>query len=512
MKKAIYILLLIIASWSCTSDFLNTRPQSDTDVTTIFETVENAELAINGLCKLMTIKYSNTAIYGEGTIKYFYGNYLGNDFQVSNYTKYFRTTNGLYLEDNTHYTDWYPWFYYYKLISNANAVICNIDNAKGSIEKKQFIKAQALTFRAYSYFMLSQFYCRRWVDSNNGGSRGLPLRIDESFGDLAASTLAEVYGQIYADLDEAIGLYQSSGLNRPANDNYSPNMDVAYATYARAALTREDWENAERYARFARESYPLMSAAEYKDGGFSLPNKEWIWSSYGAVDESLSHSSFFANMGSNSSASIGKNNPGAISKELYNRIPATDIRHEMFLDPLQDTVDYSNGAAATTLTNRAKTKYASKLNSESVIFAYMQFKFQAQALPGVGHLNHFRAAEMYLIEAEACCHLPGREKDVCQLLQELNSDRDPAYTCMQTGDALLEEVKLYRRIELWGEGFDWFDHKRWNVSIVRKTFNEGGSFADAFAITLNPGDINRWTFVYPSREVDYNGLISSSKE
>ena len=63
-------------------------------------------------------------------------------------------------------------------------------------------------------------------------------------------------------------------------------------------------------------------------------------------------------------------------------------------------------------------------------------------------------------------------------------------------------MKLYRRIELWGEGFNWFDYKRWNVPIVRKTFNNGGSFASGFAITLNPDEKNNWTFVYPSRELD----------
>ncbi|MDE5610532.1 MAG: RagB/SusD family nutrient uptake outer membrane protein [Odoribacter sp.] len=512
MKKVIYSLSLMIASWSCSSSYLDTAPQSNADAKIIFATTENAEFVINGICKLMCMKHSSQALFGEGTIKVFYGDYPGNDFQPSSYTSYAAVTNGNFYENNTHFINYYPWYYYYKLIGNANAVICHIDDAQGLIEKKQFIKAQALTFRAYSYLMLSQLYCRRWVDSN-GDSRGLPLRLDEGEDDdLVASTLAEVYGRIYADLDEAIGLYQSSGLNRPAKDNYSPNIDVAYATYARAALTRGDWENAAHYASLVRKNYPLMSAEEYTEGGFSTPNAEWIWSSYGAPDESEGFASFLAYMASNSSSGQCVKRPGAIAKELYDRIPVTDIRRGMFLDPKEDAFSSSNGLAENELDKRARLEYGTKLYSESMIFAYMQFKFQVQAQPGVGHVNHFRVAEMYLTEAEACCHLAGREKDARQLLQELNSDRDPAYTCTQTGDALLEEVRLYRRIELWGEGFNWFDYKRWNLPIVRKTFAKGGSFASGFAITLNPGDKNNWTFVYPSREVDYNGLIPSSKE
>ena len=51
---------------------------------------------------------------------------------------------------------------------------------------------------------------------------------------------------------------------------------MAYAIYARAALTREDWAAAAKYAPLARKDYPLMSNADYVDGGFSTPNREWI--------------------------------------------------------------------------------------------------------------------------------------------------------------------------------------------------------------------------------------------
>ena len=63
---------------------------------------------------------------------------------------------------NSLYT-YYPWFYYYKLISNANSVILHVDEAEGIEADKQFLKAQGLTFRAYAYMMLAQIYCKRWV-------------------------------------------------------------------------------------------------------------------------------------------------------------------------------------------------------------------------------------------------------------------------------------------------------------------------------------------------------------
>ena len=247
MKKILYTLGLTVLLASCGSNYLDTVPQSSTGTATIFETTQNAKLAINGICRLMVNQYlSSQGFNGEGTIKTWYGNYPGNDFQKSNLTGWSSIINSLYHERNTSSYCYYPWFYYYKLIGNANAIIENIDNASGSNEEKQFIKAQALTFRAYSYMMLSQLYCHRWCDSNNGSSRGLPLRIDLSTGELPTSTLAEVYGRIYEDLNEAISNFTASELDRASGDNYSPNLDVAYATYARAALTREDWATAAR--------------------------------------------------------------------------------------------------------------------------------------------------------------------------------------------------------------------------------------------------------------------------
>ena len=109
--------------------------------------------------------------------------------------------------------DSYPWYYYYLIIGNANAVINRIDKAEGSQEEKDFLKAEALTFRAYSFFRLAELYCEPWARSNDGATDGVVLRIKEvaeagEETDLKLSTLAETYKQVYDDLDEALRLYR----------------------------------------------------------------------------------------------------------------------------------------------------------------------------------------------------------------------------------------------------------------------------------------------------------------
>jgi len=512
MKKNILRLTAVLAALSlaaaCSEDYLETAPESSTSPATIFETTKNAELAINGICRAMSNQYLGTqGMNGEGTIKTWYGNF-GNDLQRCNHTGWASLWNHTYNELTTSKYLYYPWFYYYKIIGNANQVIVNIDGAAGEEAERQFLKAQGLVFRAYSYTMLTQLYCYRWSEGN-GSQNGLPLRLDLSTGDLPLSTLSETFAQIYADLDEAISLFTASGLNRGSDEFYKPNLDVAYAVYARAALIREDWSNAAKYAALARKGHALMSQDDYMNSGFSVPNNEWIWGVYDASDQTLYYYSYFAYQGSNASSGMQRNYPLAISKELYDQIPETDVRRKMWLGPSDKEWAETNAAGRSTKTlyTRAFSEYGDKLYRTSLVYGYMQFKFQVQFYPGGGPFNVIRAAEMYLTEAEAECHL-NNDSAAQKLLNELNKNLDASYKCTKTGSALLDEVRLYRRIDLWGEGFDYFDYKRWNLPIVKKSKAQGGSFHATFAGTIAVEDGNHWTWMIPARETDYNDSIN----
>ena len=518
MKYIVRISLILAAlslAAACSKDYMETAPESSTSPATIFATTDNVNLAINGMCKMMTTQYwSQQGLNGEGTIKTWYGNF-GNDLQRCNQTGWAPLWNHTYHESvNSSYLC-YPWYYYYKIISNANQVIENVDGAEGPEGERQFLKAQAYTFRAHAYTMLMQLYAYRWQDSNNGAANGVALRLSTSANedgnfDIALSSQAECYAQIYADCDEAISLFQASGVDRKASDFYKPNLNVAYAVKTRAALVREDWATAAACAPKAREGHPLMSKDQYMNGGFSDENNEWIWGVYEAEDQTIYYYSFFAYQASNASSSMQRNYPLAISKELYDQIPTTDARRKMWLEPTDAEAKELNAAGRSTKTlyKRAFAEYGDRLYSTSLVYQYMQFKFLATFMPGGGSFNIYRSAEMYLAEAEALCHIGGQDAKVQSLLKELNKNLNPSYTCTKTGADLLTEVKLYRRIDLWGEGFDWYDYKRWNEPIVRHNKANGGNFNDAFAVTINVGDGNRWTWKIPRNETDYNKLIT----
>lgn len=507
-NKCIVAIIVVSMLASCKKDYLDTKPTNATSPDDVFATTKSAAGAINGLAKLMTQqKLSSQGFNGEGTIKMWYGNYPGNDFST-NLPGWSSVINLEYYATPTSTYTYYPWYYYYSIIGNANTIIASIDKAEGPEKEKQFIKAQALTFRAYSYMMLAQLYGNRWSDSQNGATSAVVLRTEPTTTDLPLSSLGDTYKLIYDDLNTAISLFTTSGLTRTAAQFYLPNINVAYATYARAALNRQDYTNAENYANKARQDNGLMTVAQYRSG-FNTSNSEWIWGSYGALDETLFFYSYHAYIAYNSTASAVKSSPRSMSKTLWTKIPATDIRKALFLNPQGYVFDATTGLGNTAAFNYAKSLYP-LLQSDAKAYPYMQFKISNTDQAGVGNLNHFRSSEMLLIEAEAKYYLNKPAADIQALMNTLTktSLRDPSYNCVSTGAALLAEIKTYRAIELWGEGFDFFDLKRWGDKIERKNYANGGNFVPTLDVTINPSEKNKWTIVTPARENDYNNLIN----
>lgn len=504
-------LLLPLFCYSCAGDYLDTAPTSEVSPADLFKNEEYAAYAVSGLEKLMkttyaTNKLDGVSFNGEGSAKLMYAEYQGADMYCPRNNFYTIFNGASHAIPTSSYTE-YMWHYYYKVISNANTIITYVNPE--SSRKFKYIYAQALTYRAYCYLQLLQFYSPRWCDSQNGSADGVVLRLDIATGDCPLSSMLACYEQIYKDLDNAITFYQVSGISRTGDENHKVNIDAAYAIYARAALTREDWATAARYAALARVGYPLMIANEYLNG-FSTVNQEWIWSIYDSAEESLGASSLAARLAYNSTSALVCTYPACINRELFDALPESDIRRKLFLNPDGYTYNTS-GVAGNGLADSELTAYAQRLypdlDASAKVYAYMSFKFKCIDKVGAMPFNLFRSSEMYLIEAEANCHLtPRKEDEARQLLKELvhDSGRDPEYTCNKSGQELLDEIKFYRRIELWGEGFSWFDYKRRKDTIERHTFTDGGNYMTNAAITIYPEDANNWMWVIPAKEYEYN--------
>jgi hypothetical protein len=116
-----------------------------------------------------------------------------------------------------------------------------------------------------------------------------------------------------------------------------------------------------------------------------------------------------------------------------------------------------------------------------------------------------RAAEMYLIEAEARAR-QGQEPAARTALFNLVKARNPNYVITErAGQALIDEIMFNRRIELWGEGFRFTDLKRTNSPLNRNGIpNHLPALAQIFDV---PADDVKWEFLFPQDEINTNKAI-----
>ena len=521
---------------SCGSDYLETKPTASVSSTEAVATTDMAYKALNGIARCQTTQhYAFTQGFaGENAIMRLYENLPSQNYNYNYYASGWAPIHNQTFHNRTSTIyDGYAWYYYYQLIGQANRIIAHIDAATGSDEDKKFIKASALSFRAYSYEKLIHYYCYRWQDSNNGASQGVVLRLDESTGDAPFATLAETVAQIYKDCQEAITLFGESGIDRPAREVWIPNENVAHAVYARAALFSQDYQTAVDQAKLAKQGYPLMSNDSYA-AGFCEPTSEWIMGSYGDDSENNFYWSYGTQGACNGYYATADGNPtgaGTIGHELISRIPNNDARKQNFLTEdkfpnldlskeskyyytfgILGMMDDNIYEQADSIVKAHQAKGLTTPYQAGFYYLDANLKFYVKALPGVGYVPFIRSSEMVLIEAEANYFL-GKTAEAQAALVELNatSGRNPEYTCTKTGEELLSEIQDYRCLELWGEGFEWSDFKRWNKAVVRKSFAEGGNAHQSVAITIKPEDGNKWTWGVPLNETDYNADATAPK-
>lgn len=545
---------------SCSGDYLDLEPESEFTNNTVFESEDAIKLAAYGMCGNMYRQYSSLYDFrwfnGEPWVSMFYGEAPGSD-----YICYFwvRSQNVVVNWDIMSQHDsnaaFMGWTYCYGIIASANNIIAGTEAEDPTTlsESVRFYRAHALAMRAHAYTRLLQIYGPRWQDSQNGAKKTIPLRLVPADTNTDAvcplSTMGEVLASIYKDLDEAISIYDSVKMSR--SYYWEPDGSVARGLYARAALLKEDWATAEKMAHDARAGYPIMSSEEYMDG-FAAPNAEWMW----ACDDNFSgiyYASFGATYACNGAYPTlwGNIGAGAIDISLYNKMDRNDVRRQLFFTPATagvyagkkdfynkknistTSMDINRGGLAKSFDEFCNKRYnavgaskgwyppyANPTNGQRTgILAQFgaQFKFWGIDEYSSSSFPYMRGAEMLFIEAEAACH-NGNEAVAIANLKEVNEKR---YTknykpSTSSGEALLEEVRLNKRLELWGEGYSWFDMKRWNVDMVREPWREddteSGNWPELMTIGNYDADSHYgWRWAIPRAEYQYNTAIDPSE-
>lgn len=489
VKTILFGLLVVGTMTSCESDFLETSPTDSVSESNATATADNLMLIINGIHRSLYVRQGGqgfSGIAGEFIIQDSYGEDVVHPAVGLNW--HMDAVRWQSQANENSFTIEYPYNFYYRMIRNANMIITDGDKATGNQEVKEKAIGEAYAYRAFFYHQLVQLYGKPYVaGGGNATNLGIPLRLTPTEEPLPRASVEAVYKQINEDLDKAL-----TYLNNKSRIHKSHfNTNVVIGLKARVALTQGRWQDAATFANRARSGFTLMSNAEYKAGFNQLSNKEWMWGSEIISDQSDGYGNFGGYMSRNFSSSTIRRAPKVMSKKLFDAFPASDVRTQV-VDP--------TGAHK-----------ALGLPSNFSKFPYTSQKFLAASTSDSRmDVPLMRAAEMYLIEAEALARA-GRENDSKIVLNEFELNRNPAYVpTATTGQAYIDRILLSRRIELWGEGFRFFDLKR-----LRQGLDRTGSNHDDVVINgvykVDPND-KRWQYLIPKSEIDASGGLVIQNE
>ena len=379
------------------------------------------------------------------------------------------------------------WNLFYTLIKGANDVIPMINGETAGAEGKAML-GQALAIRGLSYFYLAQLYQDTYATSKQKLCVPLLLATGEEGGVTGRATVEQVYNQIVSDLTRAAALLD--GWKRSTKTQI--NQAVVQGILSRVYLVMHKWTKAIEMAQAARAEYPLMDAEtafsyNYQD----VTNSEVMWGVDITTSTSMIYASFQSWMCAQYYGYGGQ--VGAfqlIDAKIYNAIPDNDVRKYLYVAP-GETYPCENWT----------------------IPAYGNLKFKAEgAEEFLGDFIYMRSAEMYLNEAEALVRL-GRADEAYSVLSELVSNRIEGD--WEIRRATIDVVQMQRRIELWGEGHSYFDHRRWQMDMDRgyEGTNEPASTWPAhFEKGFVPWWHFSWRYQLPIREIQENEAISDDAQ
>lgn len=394
------------------------------------------------------------------------------------------------------------WNTYYKTIKACNNVCASIDETTDNPASMANL-GQARAVRAYCYTHMAQLYQFPYSEA----TKNLPcvpivheaLTADQQAANPRA-TVQEVYDFIMADLNYAVKALE--GWARA--DKGAADQAVAYGLRARVNLLLGNYADA---AADAENALKVSGAQPYTLAEVSKPTfchaeaNSVIWANMIVESNDIVQTGII-NWPSHMSSLYTDGYTGvgtyrSISAELYSKISPTDVRKGWWLDadlnsPLLDHPAYAGW------------------KGNGVQYANVKFGVPDDDMANLvadADWTLMRAEEMILIQVEGLAR-SGQEAAAKAMLENfVKTYRDAHYTCKAADEAgLVDEVWMQRRIELWGEGFSWFDLNRLGKPIVRKY--EGTNWPEAWIYDDIPATHGCRIWTLPQGEIEANDGIS----
>lgn len=328
----------------------------------------------------------------------------------------------------------------YLVINRANRVIENINNLQDGDEKNGFL-AEAKAARAFAMFDMLRVYSKiptQSADANESLGMTINIGTDPNFV-APRNTVAETMNFVISELEEAAGLIDdSNGVDRISRN-------AVYALLSRVYLYNGEYQ---KCIDAANQVTTQVASASNFPGVWTDSNNDGVIFKIDQ-DRNLDRVSIGVEW---SQSSGGEVIPEYVfSYEFFNLFQSNDVRKNAYSFTGVD----SNG---------------------DVYNAIRKMLGEAGQNNGIVDAKLLRAAEVYLNKAEAHARL-NQDAQALAALDVVRANRYLGFASgNETGTALLNAIKLERRLELAFEGHRFFDLKRWNEGVVRSSTD--GDFFD----------------------------------
>lgn len=502
--KLYNILAVAAIALSLTACDLDTTPYN-------FILEKNAILSPTDIERMTTQLYGSLRARSNGDYDA-YGDVSTEDFAVTimSGNRYFAANN---WDMRTSVDEYITsiWRNHYFLILNTNRLLNNYDRVNYTSGADSLILIEALGTayftRALTYTKLVNYFALPYYSDKDGGTLntdalGVPIELTVDLSSrLPRATIGQVYAQINADLDSAYKHFATLRKAKVETPVYkdSPsrfNLDAVNMLRARVKLYQGQWAEALAAAEAVINtgSYPLSTTQE----GL---NKLW------AKDEGteiITHL-FISEDETPNSPDAYLVQSGLATNRAGDDIPyyAADFLPTLAALDLYEANDYRYNAYYS-------TEYL-YINRKFYRFDVFNKYPRTTEFVSTGNLAHspiiFRSAEAYLIAAEAAARLGDDAKAQAQI-NTLRVSRGLTSTTA-TSTELLDLIKLERRKEFMGEGFNLIDKKRWHQGVDRT--NVGGQISGPMDPTLTtalkqvyPAGHPRFVWPIPGSEMQSN--------
>ncbi|MCX8491909.1 MAG: RagB/SusD family nutrient uptake outer membrane protein, partial [Cyclobacteriaceae bacterium] len=318
----------MLFSVSCSEEFLDRKPTGSVSTDEALSTTSNIASAINGVYRALMVRYQDSQGHTGHPHMMIILDALGEDYVMGTANSAWHVNEQRWVShrQDVSVVNEFAYQMYFRAIANLNLVLDRVGKASGIESQKNALAGESLALRAWCYFNLVQLYGKRYQDGGVVNSQlGVSMPLVPTIEGLPRSTVEEVYTQINADLDAAIGL-----LTTKRTFKSHINLRVAQGIKARVALVQGKWSVAEQFANLARTELTLMTQAQYQEGFADITNPEWMWGFDHQEDQSEFFGGYHSYISCNYNSSNIRAQPKAINRVLYNQMSLTDVRRKMW--------------------------------------------------------------------------------------------------------------------------------------------------------------------------------------